>query len=117
MSSKTDYQLSVRRPSGEPLEPDRATAILIKDVLDSDGFAGLREGLDETFGWLSGWDKRWEPDDDMLPLSKKHPDVVFTLWGRNEDDDGPFTTYYLGGRLQHELAEVRIAPFDPFKLR
>ena len=116
MSAKTDYKLCVSEPSGGPLGHDRATAIMIKDVLDSDGFEGVREGLDRTFAWLSGWDKHWEPDDDMIPLSEKHPDVLFALWGKNEDDDGPFTTYYLGGKLQHEVAEVRIAPFDPAKL-
>ncbi|MDQ3318614.1 MAG: hypothetical protein M3522_14955, partial [Actinomycetota bacterium] len=63
-----------------------------------------------------GWDKRWEPDEDMIPLSKKHPEVLFTLWGRNEEDEDSFTTYYLGGRLQHEIAETRIGPFDPTKL-
>lgn len=114
--SRTDYELSVSYPSGEGLDPKDRDNVLARYVLEADGFAGLREGERPETGALSGWDKRWDPDEDLIPLSRQHPEILFTLWGQNEEDEGPFTTYYLGGRLQHEVAEVRIAPFDPSKL-
>lgn len=114
--SKTDYELSVSWPSGERLGPEHRDAVLRRYVLDAAGFGGLREGEHPDTGALSGWDKRWDPDEDLLRLSRRQPHLLFTLWGQNEEDEGPFTTYYLGGRLQHEIAEITIAPFDRSKL-
>lgn len=111
MAPKTDYQLSLSTPEGERL-PSRKIEEVCEFVLTSSGFEGLREVADFREGDLVGWDKHWEPDDDLLPLSRRFPDVLFTLWGQNEEDEAPFKTYYLDGGLQHTLAELRFEPFD-----
>lgn len=115
MAPNTDYQLHLSTPEGERL-PSRKIEEVCEFILASLGFEGLREAADLREGGLSGWDKRWEPDDDLLPLSRRFPDVLFTLRGQNEEDEAPFKTYYLDGGLQHTLAELRFEPFDPTKL-
>ncbi len=44
--SETDYELSLSRPTGEPLPRLLADDILDREVLDAPGFAGLREYAD-----------------------------------------------------------------------
>ena len=116
MASNTDYELGLSTPDGGTLPPCKAEEVC-GHILDSEGFEGVREVADLRAGELSGWDKRWEPDDDLLPLSRLLPNVLFTLWGRNEEDDAAFKTYYLAGGLQHTVAELRFEPFDPTKLK
>lgn len=115
MASKTDYELGLSTPDGGSLPPCKAEEVC-GYILDSEGFEGVREVAHLRAGELSGWDKRWEPDDDLLPLSRLFPDVLFTLCGQNEEDDAPFKTYYLAGGLQHTVAELRFESFDATKL-
>ena len=62
--------------------------------------------------------KWYEHDKDMFELSKKYPDVVFTLRGTGEENDDVWVSYYRAGMVQRESMPVWTPPpFDPKKLR
>lgn len=60
--------------------------------------------------------KWYECDDDMLELSKKYPDVIFTLAGEGEESGDLWRTYYRNGKMQHAQAIIAFESFDPEKL-
>lgn len=111
MSDATDSELTWGTPDGRPTS-DR-TRDGITSTLREPPFSF--EEIDDS--WVRTTGKWWDPDDDVLTLSRSFPGVLFSLYYRylgSEDDFG--FNYYLDGRLQHAPAEVRIPPFDPAKL-
>lgn len=70
-----------------------------------------------------GVEAKWyDHEDDMRALSAAWPDVVFKLQGVAQDFDGVptqesfFVKYFVGGKMQHETAQITFAPLDESKL-
>ena len=61
--------------------------------------------------------KWYDHDIDMKILSKAFPKIVFTLSGEGEESGDVWKTYYKNGKMQAEQAEIKIAGFDPAKLK
>lgn len=60
---------------------------------------------------------RWiNHDVDLAIFSKRHPDVLFVLDCKGEENGDIWTVYALNGKIQTEQADIIIAPFDPERL-
>jgi hypothetical protein len=60
--------------------------------------------------------KWYEHDRDMRELSKKYPDILFTVYGRGEESDDMWYAYYQNGKSQHCPAEIVFPEYDPEKM-
>ncbi len=73
-------------------------------------------GLESDF--LDGGEPcSWEHNEPMLDISKRYPNYLFTLHCQGENPEDMSRYYYLNGKCQHEVAEIKIDPFDPNKLK
>ena len=92
---------STRDLSPEELEP------IVKEVEKLDVF----ESYDPPM-WY-GNAKWYDSDEDMLRLSCRFPDVLFTLSGEGEERDDEWYAYYLNGRMQQAAVTKHWNDFDP----
>ena len=69
----------------------------------------LDDGYHEDAKWYGS-------DDDMLLLSARFPDAVFSLEGYGENYDDHWLEYYHAGRVQRKCLHVIIDDYDPSKL-
>lgn len=60
--------------------------------------------------------KWYDHDDDMMRLSGRFPDILFSLHGDGENREDMWETYYLNGRMQYCEAEITYPPFDESRL-
>lgn len=58
-----------------------------------------------------------EHDEDMRGLSKRIPEVLFTLHGEGEEAGDIWNKYFLNGKMQVAKARIEFDEFDPKKLR
>lgn len=85
----------------------------IREVIEKEK---LVEG-DETIAAMLDEPVKWYlHEDDLVTLSKRFPDVVFTLHGVGEEPEDIWIKYFKGGKVQTEKAEFKIASFDEAKL-
>lgn len=72
---------------------------------------GFQKYGDEIYIESAAW-----PDqmDDMYSLSKKFPNVLFTLWGNGEDADDLWEEHWQNGRFQLCFAEI--PPYNPIRM-
>jgi hypothetical protein len=56
-------------------------------------------------------------DEDMTEISKKHPDLLFTLDGEGEESGDIWRKYYKNGKSQYSKPEIKFDDFDPEKLK
>lgn len=61
--------------------------------------------------------KWYEHEQDLLALSAKHPDVLFTLHGEGEEAGDVWRKYFLGGKVHAPKTRIVIPEFDPKELR
>ncbi len=79
------------------------------------GMTSLLSELKEISGYdyLFGEDIKWyEHEDNMRKISKKYPDVLFTLSGEGEESDDIWKKYFLNGKMQKARAKIVIPEFD-----
>ena len=57
----------------------------------------------------------WEKD--MLNLSSRFPDTLYTLYGVGESGYDLWVAYFQNGKMQYEQAEILYGEFDPTKLK
>ena len=53
---------------------------------------------------------------DMCQFSKRHPDLIFMLWGNGEESGDTWRAYYSNGREHHCQGEIVYPVFDWSKL-
>lgn len=70
---------------------------------------------DSTSGW-SGYAKWYDHDQDMLMLSHRFPEVLFTLYGDGEETEDFWYAYYLNGYSQDAPVRFEYDKFDMSKL-
>lgn len=61
--------------------------------------------------------KWYEHDEEMLRVSMKFPQVLFTLRGEGEEHGDLWVKYYLAGKTQCSNGVVTFDPFDKDKLK
>lgn len=72
----------------------------------------IRGSMDQT--------KWYDHEQDMIEVSLKFPNALFTLNGEGEGHgDGPdsWKKYFKGGKMQDAHAIITYPPFDPAKLK
>jgi hypothetical protein len=84
---------------------------VIRDYeLSSWGTIGEVMDMEESSKW-------YEHEEDMKSVSKKFPDALFTLRGEGEEAGDVWVKYFRNGKMQVEKAEIKLAGFDPKKLK
>ncbi len=114
MGYYTDYSLSAQwRGDGEVSEEKiKALNAEVKKMNIFDGYDGYG-------GYNSGWfvsAKWYDWEDDMLLLSSRFPEFLFTMEGHGEDSDDMWLEYFLGGQVQRGGLEIIRMPFEIHKL-
>ena len=71
---------------------------------------------DAEGGW-SGEAKWYDHNEDMISLSHRFPEVLFTLYGNGEDSEDMWYAYFLDGSIQEAPVQFDHDEFDMFKLR
>ena len=68
--------------------------------------------IDTFYGFAKWYD--WQ--DELKELSKKYPDLMFTVNGSGEDTPDFWICWIVNGKSQLERKELTHEPFDPKKL-
>lgn len=58
----------------------------------------------------------YDHEEDMVKLSLKFPELLFTLSGVGDSAEDMWKKYFLGGLIQRAKAEITYAEFDKTKL-
>lgn len=110
MGYYTDYDLNIS-PHGRDVIPEDEIAELEREIALIDVF----ESGNATDGYYCNA-KWYDHDDDMMRLSGRFPDILFSLHGDGENQEDMWETYYLNGRMQYCGAEITYPPFDESRL-
>jgi hypothetical protein len=88
---------------------------LMRRIIEEDESDYLQYALgsDGTGGDRCKW---YEHHDQMLAISKKYPDALFTLSGEGEEAGDIWTKYYRAGKSQQAQATIIVDEFDESKL-
>ena len=65
----------------------------------------------------SYWAKWYDHNEDLINVSKKYPDVLFTLYGKGESSGDIWRKYYKNGKYQVAKAFISYEEFDEAKLK
>ena len=92
--------------------------------VESDQHERLAREIDKLAVFVNGsidegfyaYDKWYDFDQDMLLLSSRFPNVLFTLLGKGDSDDDYWMNYYKGGQAQYGAIEIVYHEFDERKL-
>jgi hypothetical protein len=60
--------------------------------------------------------KWYDHDQHMRKLSKKYPDILFSLYSNGEDIDNIWITYYKNGLGQFRQAKIVFDDYNPEKM-
>lgn len=121
MGYYTDYELYCEKYSSDNSNTKHSIAIDPKSVLG--------RAIDDEVEKLQVFEKwgdnslcyygnaKWcDSDKDMLLMSIRFPDVLFTLHGIGEESDDMWFAYYLNGEHQIDIARIEYDGFCPEKL-
>lgn len=72
--------------------------------------SGTEYGEQDPVNWFGH-------DDDMLEISRKFPQVLFSLHGEGESNGDIWESHYLGGKTYTQPAIITIPPFNPNLLK
>lgn len=110
MGYYTNYDLNIS-PHGRDVIPEDEISELEREIDLVDVF----EGGNATDGYYCNA-KWYDHDEDMMRLSGRFPDILFSLHGDGENQEDMWDTYYLNGRMQYCGAEITYPPFDESQL-
>jgi hypothetical protein len=86
----------------------------------SDYKTNYRREISEAAGYDDCFDERkikWRNmERDMREYSKKHPEVLFEIYGTGKRNGNIWKEYYLNGKMQKEYANITFDKFDEKKL-
>ena len=110
MGYETFFNLEIGHQPGIELQDVAKTLCDVMGDDDPAFWTSVLEGNIQT--------KWYDYGKDMVQVSLRHPDALFTLRGEGEESDDQWLTYYMGGKVQMEhMPEWTPAPFDPTKLQ
>lgn len=118
MGYYTRYTLTIERhdgcghwaPEGAKYCPECGLELSIDDAVNH----MIREAVG---GRLSDSRYKWYHHEyDMRVISASFPGWLFTLHGEGEATEDIWTSYFLNGRMQTEVAQIVIGEFDESKL-
>ncbi len=116
MGYYTYHQLDIKRPDVKQQWGEEHQAVLKKLVAElGEQSEDAKISLDEN-GNAPEQTKWYEHDKELLEFSKKHPDIVFVLYGDGDNDEDKWYTYYKNGKMQHTPASTTYDDYDEAKL-
>jgi len=92
---------------------DLDAGALMKTLYDESENIQYALGKDGHSGDSCKW---YGHHDEMLAISKKYPDALFTLHGEGEETGDIWTKYYRAGKSQEAKATIIVDEFDESKL-
>ena len=104
----TCFNLSVDPFDGKTRIPEEVYD-KVNEEIDKMGALEDHYGRSEWGVYAKWYD--WE--EDMLLLSSKFPDLLFTLSGDGDDSDDKWIAYFNAGREQYCPAEIIYPDYDP----
>jgi hypothetical protein len=112
MGYYTHYALTIAPDFEEESEEHQSLQKAFKDVMGygDDCLDDLLSGQMEATKWYAH-------DENMLEISTKFPDLLFTLKGEGEEANDLWIKYYKKGKIQVANAEITFAVFDESKLK
>ena len=106
MGYYTDFELTV----------DRVNPLLRADLEEEIRKMNVFDPGNVDTGWSVNAAKWYDHDEDMLLLSRRFPDTVFTLYGYGDSIDDRWVSYYKSGAQQYAEAVIIYADFDENQL-
>lgn len=91
-------------------------SIIRNDLEEEIEKLGVFDNGDCDFGWQSSEQKWYDHEEDMLTLSHRFPDILFTLYGDGEGSEDMWYAYYYNGAVQNAPATITFDNFDESKL-
>jgi len=90
-----------------------------KIIIENDENETILNELIEIVGYDPFDDdcKWYEEPNDMKLISKRYPNVLFTLNGEGEESFDIWVKYYKNGKCQECIAELTFDKFDESKLK
>lgn len=95
------------------LEGDKTVNEIMKENED---FDGLHYAIDDN-GESIETVKWYNHSEDMIKLSKKYPDIVFSLKGDGEEQGDSWYKYFKNGKVQECRAKITYDPYDEKELK
>jgi len=98
----TDFTLKIDGPE------EAVEAMRNSDYLSATDYGPLFENFYHNKGGLYHWgDVKWyEFREDMTEISKRNPDLFFTLWGDGEEDSDLWVAYFYRGKYEEFKAQI-----------
>ena len=120
MGYYTYFQLNVqykeKSANGEVNYDAEPPALLVNDLTAEIEKMDVFEEGNIDDGWYVCEAKWYDHDDDMLLLSHRFPEFLFTLYGEGESHDDMWYTYYQDGKMQDAPAQIHFDEFDEKQL-
>ena len=123
MGYYTHYKLSIKLPGWatvyEAPKGESAEDILLGDTpWGTEQLLPIYRELLKMDSPVLGEEPRtwYDHQDDMRTISRKFPEILFTLNGEGEEQGDIWKAWFLGGRMQYEEATFQIGEFNPEKL-
>ena len=120
MGYYTKYELTITGQSDQWVEGRDAHGKVHRVNLGPVDYSKIRRELTEITGYSDPFGdsiKWYDHDDHMREISRRYPDLLFTLEGVGEEAGDMWCKYYQKGLCQHELARIEYGKFDPAKLK
>lgn len=111
MGYHTCYTLSISGANGTDQER-------IREMLANLGVLGYALHEESGIEYIAQDPVNWfGHDGDMLEISRKFPQVLFSLHGEGESNDDIWESHYLDGKTYTQHAIITIPPFNPALLK
>lgn len=112
MGYNSDYYVSAYNINGESI--DTETLATHMDEI-ADGFGNDFEHVIAGLDTLQLYDKWYSADDDMVNLSRKHPDLCYRVFVRGEDGE-EYVQFYVDGQMEEHERPEWSPPLQPTNL-
>ena len=103
MGYETYFELTVEKGHEELIVELRKDNEEATWALEEDGFGT------EPCRW-------YDYEEDLIEFSKKHPEVLFTLYGNGEESEDIWYSYYKNGKMQNCPVRFVFDDYDETKL-
>lgn len=87
------------------IEPEPTEELLAEETNDGVSVEGLYNGDYDDMKWYAH-------EKDMIALSLKYPDFVFTLDGKGEESEDIWRSFYRNGKYYHWVLDYELPEFD-----
>ena len=121
MGYYTNFNLEIDGPvdACDKAIADMESAALEAEVKGRPKYGSLEDNLCYLYAVYEGnadSSKWYDHEKDMREISKRHPDVLFTLSGEGEESGDIWKAYHKNGKAQECRAKITFDDYDEIKL-